>query len=175
MPTYISPAIIARPTFVVLLALMCCAALPAFASEGTPPKEKVKSPVIDQKSPKGDHRSRSSGRAFLFISNSIPEAQLLLLAKDATANNLPLVLRGLSGTSLQSTIEKMLPIAKIATIEIDPLLYEAYNVEVVPAVVWTCGDRGGDGPFAIIYGLGPAAALPRLQKQLLCEEHHASR
>lgn len=119
-------------------------------------------------SPETNHRSQSPSRAFVFISNSIPEAQLLTLAKDATALRLPLVLRGLPGASLQDTLEKMRPIAQIASIEVDPLLYEAYGVEAVPAVVLTCGDRG-DGPFAILYGVGPSAALPRLRKQLSCE------
>jgi len=52
-----------------------------------------------------------------------------------------------------------------AALEVDPLLFETYGVEAVPAVVLTCGGRG-EGPFALVYGLSPSQALPMLRKAL---------
>jgi len=110
----------------------------------------------------------ATGTLYLFASASIPASSLHTLARDAGATRTPMILRGLIGHSLQETLMHMKPVTDLgAALEIDPLLYEAYGVAVVPAVVLTCGGRG-QGPFAIVYGLSPSAARPILHKQLTC-------
>lgn len=105
---------------------------------------------------------------YLFVSSSIPEATLVALATDAAPLRTPVILRGLVGDSLQNMMATMAPLLKVgAGLEIDPLLFEAYGIEHVPAVVLTCGARG-EGPYAVVYGIGPSAALPVLQKLLTC-------
>ena len=54
-----------------------------------------------------------------------------------------------------------------AALEIDPLLFEAYNIEQAPAVVLSCGARG-EGPYAVVYGISPSQALPILRRMLPC-------
>lgn len=103
---------------------------------------------------------------YVFISASIPKASLLEIAKDAVSYHAPLLLRGLVGSSLQETLLTLKDLVALgAGLEVDPLLFEAYGVEAVPAVVLTCGTRG-DGPYAITYGLPPTPALPILRKAL---------
>lgn len=105
---------------------------------------------------------------YLFVSSSIPETSLVELAKDAAPLRIPVLLRGLVGESLQESLTRMAPLVKVgAALEIDPLLFEAYRIEQVPAVVRTCGARG-EGPYAVIYGIGPSRALPILRKILSC-------
>ena len=77
-----------------------------------------------------------------------------------------MLLRGLVGSSLQETLLTLKDVvAQGAGLEVDPLLFESYGVEAVPAVVLTCGGRG-EGPFALVYGLSPSQALPILRKAL---------
>lgn len=105
---------------------------------------------------------------YVFISSSIPEAALIELSKDAARLRVPVLLRGLVGESLQESLARMAPLTKVgAALEIDPLLFEAYKIERVPAVVRTCGARG-EGPYAVVYGIGPSKALPILRKTLPC-------
>jgi conjugal transfer pilus assembly protein TrbC len=88
------------------------------------------------------------------------------IARDSAILDVPLVLRGLIGASLQETLLNLTDVAaQGAEIEVDPTLFEAYGVEAVPAVVLTCGGRG-EGPFAVLYGLVPSQALPRLRQAL---------
>lgn len=105
---------------------------------------------------------------YVFISSSIPETSLIEIAKDAAPLKIPVVLRGLVGESLQDTLVRMHSLIKVgAALEIDPLLFEAYKIERVPAVVRTCGVRG-EGPYAVVYGIVPSKALPVLRKILSC-------
>jgi len=123
------------------------------APAGTPAARKTNSP------PRG---------LYVFISSSMPQPVLLEIAKDAAHLRVPIILRGLAGESLQDTMNAMLPLSTAgAALEIDPLLFEAYNIERVPAVVRTCGARG-EGPYAAVYGIGPSQALPILEKTLPC-------
>lgn len=105
---------------------------------------------------------------YVFISSSMPPPALLEIAKDAARLRAPIILRGLAGTSLQDTLATTHPLTTAgASLQIDPLLFEAYKIERVPAVVLTCGVRG-EGPYAAVYGIGPSGALPILRKMLPC-------
>lgn len=107
-----------------------------------------------------------SPHLYVFISSSLPMDTLIALAKDAAELDAPLILRGLVGHSLQETLLNLKDlVAEGASLEVDPLPFEAYGVEVVPAVVLTCGNRN-EGPFAIVYGLDASHALPYLRKLL---------
>ncbi|MBI3779554.1 MAG: hypothetical protein HY278_00580 [candidate division NC10 bacterium] len=134
---------------VLILLFVGCTAYIAYAAEAEGP----------QQVPKGVN---------LFVSSIIPEASLNVLAQDAAPLRVPLLLRGLVGTSLQETLARMQSVVKVgAALEIDPLPFEAYGIEQVPAVVLTCGTRG-EGPFAVVYGLTVSKALPILRRMLPC-------
>jgi type-F conjugative transfer system pilin assembly protein TrbC len=107
-----------------------------------------------------------SPHLYVFISSSLPMVSLIAIAKDAAELDAPLILRGLVGSSLQETLLNLKDlVAEGAGVEVDPLPFEAYGVEAVPAVVLTCGNRN-EGPFAIVYGLDASHALPYLRKVL---------
>lgn len=122
-------------------------------------------PAKDTAKPKTDGPPKG---LYVFISSSMPPPALLEIAKDAARLRTPIILRGLAGESLQDTLKTMLPLTTAgAALEIDPLLFETYKIERVPAVVLTCGVRG-EGPYAAVYGIGPSGALPILRKMLPC-------
>jgi type-F conjugative transfer system pilin assembly protein TrbC len=107
-----------------------------------------------------------SPHLYVFISSSLPMVSLIAIAKDAAELDAPLIIRGLVGSSLQETLLSLKDlVAEGAGLEVDPLPFEAYGVEAVPAVVLTCGNRN-EGPFAIVYGLDASQALPYLRKAL---------
>ncbi|MFA5028568.1 MAG: TrbC family F-type conjugative pilus assembly protein [Candidatus Methylomirabilota bacterium] len=107
-----------------------------------------------------------SPHLYVFISSSLPMGTLIALAKDAAELDAPLILRGLVRHSLQETLLNLKGLVAVgAALEVDPLPFEAYGVEAVPAVVLTCGNRN-EGPFAIVYGLDASHALPYLRKLL---------
>jgi len=107
-----------------------------------------------------------SPHLYVFISSSLSSGELVALARDSATLDAPMLLRGLVGSSLQETLLTLKEVvAQGAALEVDPLLFETYGVEAVPAVVLTCGGRG-EGPFALVYGLSPSQALPILRKAL---------
>jgi conjugal transfer pilus assembly protein TrbC len=107
-----------------------------------------------------------SPHLYVFVSSSLNTSELVALARDSASLDAPMLLRGLVGSSLQETLFTLTDVvAQGAALELDPLLFESYGVEAVPAVVLTCGGRG-DGPFALVYGLSPSQALPILRKAL---------
>ncbi len=107
-----------------------------------------------------------SPHLYVFISSSMTADALRRIARDSAILDAPLVLRGLIGASLQETLLNLTDVAaEGAEIDVDPTLFEAYGVDAVPAVVLTCGGRG-EGPFAVLYGLVPSQALPRLRQAL---------
>ncbi len=127
---------------------------------------------VEPVAPAGDTATPQAGGSpkglYVFISSSMPQPALLEIATDAARLRTPIILRGLAGESLQDTLATMHPLTTAgAALEIDPLLFEAYKVERVPAVVLTCGARG-EGPYAVVYGIGPSKALPILRKALRC-------
>jgi conjugal transfer pilus assembly protein TrbC len=110
--------------------------------------------------------SEVSPHLYVFISSSLSSGELVALARDSASLDAPMLLRGLVGSSLQETLLALKDVvAQGAGLEVDPLLFESYGVEAVPAVVLTCGGRG-EGPFALVYGLSPSQALPMLRKAL---------
>ena len=110
--------------------------------------------------------SEVSPHLYVFISSSLSSGELVALARDSASLDAPMLLRGLVGSSLQETLLNLKDVvAQGAGLEVDPLLFESYGVEAVPAVVLTCGGRG-EGPFALVYGLSPSQALPMLRKAL---------
>ena len=110
--------------------------------------------------------SEVSPHLYVFISSSLSSGELVALARDSASLDAPMLLRGLVGSSLQETLLTLKDVvAQGAGLEVDPLLFESYGVEAVPAVVLTCGGRG-EGPFALVYGLSPSQALPILRKAL---------
>jgi type-F conjugative transfer system pilin assembly protein TrbC len=136
------------------------------AADAIQRRVETSTPAKNTATPKTDSPPRG---LYVFISSSMPQPVLLEIAKDAARLRTPIILRGLAGESLQDTLKTMLPLSTTgAALEIDPLLFETYKIERVPAVVRTCGARG-EGPYAAVYGIGPSQALPILEKTLPCK------
>jgi len=111
-------------------------------------------------------RREVSPHLYVFISASLTTSELAALARDSASLQAPMLLRGLVGSSLQETLLNLKDlVAQGAALEVDPLLFETYGIDAVPAVVLTCGARG-EGPFALVYGLLPSQAFPILRKAL---------
>ena len=122
-------------------------------------------PLVGTSSAEGPRREVSP-HLYVFISASLTTSELVALARDSASLQAPMLLRGLVGSSLQETLLTLKDVvAQGAALEVDPLLFETYGIDAVPAVVLTCGARG-EGPFALVYGLLPSQAFPILRKAL---------
>ncbi len=109
-----------------------------------------------------------TGRLYVFISASMSPESLVTIARDSVSLRAPLLLRGLVGSSLQETLLSLKDVAATgAALEVDPLPFEVYGIQAVPAVVLTCGARNA-GPFALVYGLTASQALAHLRRVLTC-------
>ncbi len=97
--------------------------------------------------------SRPAPRAVYFVSLGIPEEGLLPMLADARRFGIPATLRGLLNNDFRQTAEKMFELSKKdkqAGVQIDPTLYQQYDIKAVPALVVTCG-----GKFDVLYGSLP--------------------
>lgn len=85
--------------------------------------------------------SDTVGRLYIFVSpTTMPKAMIRAYARDAVWTGAILVVRGLPPhTTLSQFVKKTLvPYAKAGiTLQIDPRLYNAFNVTAVPALVYT--------------------------------------
>lgn len=75
---------------------------------------------------------------FAFVSFSMPDEALLVLAKDIGTVGGVLVLRGLPDNSFKALAKRLLVLKEkglTTTIQINPRLFEDYNVAMVPAFV----------------------------------------
>lgn len=79
-----------------------------------------------------------------FVSFSIPEKQLVLLIKDAEQKGIPVYIRGLLHNDMKRTANAVLYLAQKYNVQgvlIDPIRFENYNIELVPALVKKCGEK----------------------------------
>lgn len=85
--------------------------------------------------------SDAEGRLYIFVSpTTMPKPMIRAYARDAMWTGAILVVRGLPpGTSLSTFVRKtLLPYAKAGiALQIDPRLYDAFNIQAVPALVFT--------------------------------------
>lgn len=80
----------------------------------------------------------------VFISFSMPKMLLEQTIKDAANHNVPVVLNGLYQDSMQKTAVKLFELAKKApnaSIQIDPIAFEKYGINQVPAFVASKGNQ----------------------------------
>lgn len=85
-----------------------------------------------------------------FLSASVPEKKLALLIKAAEEKGIPVYFRGLIGDSMEQTAKYMMHLVttyRVQGVQVDPIRFEKYGVNQVPALVRKCGER-----FDIIYG-----------------------
>ena len=85
-----------------------------------------------------------------FLSSSVPEKKLALLIQAAEEAGIPVYFRGLVGDSMEQTAKFMMHLVttyKVQGVQIDPIRFEKYGVDQVPALVRKCGEH-----FDIIYG-----------------------
>lgn len=93
--------------------------------------------------------------ALYFVSFSIPPEGLKPMLADARRFGIPATIRGLIDNDFRKTASAMFDIARednTLGVQIDPTLYQKYNVSAVPALVVTC-----PGHFDIIRGSLPLA------------------
>ncbi|MFK3695305.1 MULTISPECIES: type-F conjugative transfer system pilin assembly protein TrbC [Serratia] len=85
-----------------------------------------------------------------FLSASLPEKDLVLLIKAAERHQLPVYFRGLINNDMKQTanyIQYLVSKYQIAGINIDPLRFERFGINKVPALVKRCGEQ-----FDVVFG-----------------------
>jgi len=111
--------------------------------------------------------ARPTPRAVYFVSLGIPEEGLLPMLADARRFGIPATLRGLLNNDFRQTAEMMFELSKKdkqAGVQIDPTLYEKYNIRAVPALVVTCGSQSD-----VLYGSLPVKqALEEIKQRGDC-------
>lgn len=102
-----------------------------------------------------------------FLSFSIPEKQIAVLIAAAELNGLPVYFRGLINNDMEATarhIQYMVSKYNISGVQIDPVRFEKYGINKVPALVKKCGDN-----FDVVYGnVAIKDALELIKKQGSC-------
>ncbi len=85
-----------------------------------------------------------------FLSASLPEKDLVPLIQAAKKQNIPVYFRGLINNDMKTTatyIQYLVSKYNIAGINIDPLRFERFGINKVPALVKRCGAQ-----FDVVYG-----------------------
>lgn len=85
-----------------------------------------------------NHASKKDNQTLVFVSFSLPEASLRMLAQSATAHNATLVIRGLYQNSFIKTAQKIQEIFKGMEgvgMDINPELFDAHHITAVPTFV----------------------------------------
>lgn len=109
---------------------------------------------------KPDNRDERSFPAIYFVSLGIPEEGLLPMLGDANRLGIPATIRGWLNNDLRKTAATMFELSrkdKNIGVQIDPTLFQQYNITAVPALVVTC-----PGHFDVIRGSLPLQSM--LQK-----------
>jgi len=100
----------------------------------------------------------------VFVSLSMFKGLLVEWQHEATQYGATLVLRGLVNDSLQQTVQALMIDKELETmlpVQIDPMAYERYGIQQVPAVVLAKGDK-----FDVVTGNGGIrAALEVISRQ----------
>ena len=112
-------------------------------------------------------QSQSADGAILFVSFSLPERLLVELSEQAHIYGIPVVVRGLVNNDFKQTLIKINALYRYANtnhkhfygLSIDPLWFEQFNIQVVPALIITrrpqecllqsfCPNQ----PYVLLYG-----------------------
>lgn len=84
----------------------------------------------------------------IFISMSMPATSLKQWSEQACQLKAPLLLRGLVNDSMKATIQALVPLTtSMPAIQIDPVSFDNFGINKVPAVVLSDGDT-----FDVVYG-----------------------
>lgn len=100
-----------------------------------------------------EDRPQSTPDAVYFVSFSIPEEGLKPMLADARRFGIPATIRGLIDNDFRKTASAMFDLAKTDNtlgVQIEPTLYQRYDIRAVPALVVTC-----PGHFDVIRGSLP--------------------
>lgn len=83
--------------------------------------------------------SIQQSNVLVFVSFSMPEVSIKGWMKEAEKIGAPVVIRGLVNNSFKATIQKMTELAKDhhGGVQLDPTLFQKYQINQVPAVVVT--------------------------------------
>lgn len=124
--------------------------------------------MSDAKSGLSDkQRAQAADGAMLFVSFSMPEPLLFALADEAATYHIPLVVNGLVDGDFKKTIDTFARLTANAKkqsltfqgVSIDPVWFQQFHIESVPALVVTTRPEGCDAQtvcinqsFDVIYG-----------------------
>lgn len=114
-------------------------------------------------------RPESTPAAVYFVSFSIPPEGLKPMLADARRFGIPATIRGLIDNDFRKTASAMFDLSRedrTLGVQIEPTLYQKYNVSAVPALVVTC-----PGHYDIIRGSLPLAdALKNVAERGECAD-----
>lgn len=83
--------------------------------------------------------------ALVFVSFSMPPDELKLRLQDATALNIPVVIRGMVNGDMRATANAVAGLVKESNtggVQIDPTAFRKYNITAVPVLIVACGNQG---------------------------------
>ena len=97
----------------------------------------VAAPALGTSSPKTETGAHAERHLLVFVSFSLPEATLINTLAEAKRLGATAVLRGLKGGSLKKTLQAAYRLSQKtgAGLAIDPVAFERFNIEQVPAWV----------------------------------------
>jgi len=95
---------------------------------------------------------KREGDILVFVSLGMPEASLKAYDRDAKKIKGRLIIRGLVGDSFKKTKDELLKLG--ISVDIDPELFENYQVTVVPTII----QEGDDDQFDSLQGNIPLAS-----------------
>lgn len=117
--------------------------------------------------------AENSQQVLVFVSFSMPKTSLKTWMHDANTIQAPLILRGLVNNSFKETTASMYELVKEGSggMQIDPLLFDRFQIKKVPAVVVTQStsclpNQSCLESYDVFYGdVGLSYALKQIEKQ----------
>lgn len=82
------------------------------------------------------HMARYPGEFYALVSTSMPQQSLKQWVKQGKEFSIPVVLRGFVGNSFKETVTAFKKLDVHGGFNIDPVIFNEFNVEKVPALVY---------------------------------------
>lgn len=121
-----------------------------YMDEAFSQKEKV-AKMLNEFTAQNAEPKKPLSTAIVFVSFSMPDQSLIALLRDADKIHASVVIRGLIDNDFKKTFAKVSQLVKAAGvggIEINPPLFQKFNITKVPAVV----ARAANNDFDVIFG-----------------------
>ncbi|TDN51489.1 type-F conjugative transfer system pilin assembly protein TrbC [Scandinavium goeteborgense] len=89
-------------------------------------------------------KQKAQPRIMMFVSFSLPEAELKQRVADAAQYGIPVIIRGMVNGNMRQTataVARLVNETKTGGVEIEPTLFRKFSVTVVPQLIVTCDGK----------------------------------